>query len=234
VSRPWDTGRRVTDGPDLLARLAALPPAERDAEVERYLGIAEGADSTAPGAGLIGYHASGVAPIIHALVEVPVGRDDVVVDLGAGLGKVVLLASLLTGARSRGIELQPALVQRARSAAARLGVPVEIAQGDVRDAPLEDGTVFFLYAPFHGPVLRDVFGRLRAVASRRAIVVCALGVDLGREAPWLVPRPIDSFWLSIYDSRVEGASPRDLSGERPSVGPEALAVALERRLKTFR
>jgi hypothetical protein len=64
--------------------------------------------------------------------------------------------------------------------------------GDVRDADLEHGAaiaspgasanfVFFLYAPFTGPVLDEVSKRLRAVAERRAITVCALGVEVGRE-----------------------------------------------------
>ena len=111
-----------TLGLDWLAWLASIPPAARDAAVDEYLGIAAPAPSSAsPGEHLIGYHPSGVASIVRALIEVPVRVDDVVIDLGAGVGKVVLLAHLLTGATTRGIELQPALVERAREAARRLG-----------------------------------------------------------------------------------------------------------------
>ena len=46
-------------------------------------------------------------------------EDDVVVDLGAGLGKVALLARMLTGATVRGVEVQESLVRRAREAAGR-------------------------------------------------------------------------------------------------------------------
>jgi hypothetical protein len=157
---------------------------------------------------LIGYHASGVAAIVRALIEVPVTREDTLIDLGAGLGKVVLLAHLLTGARARGVELQPELVARSRSAAQKLGVEVELEQGDARDAALETGTVFYLYAPFIGAALRQVLARLERVAHERAIVICALGVDLPRDAAWLVPRVSDSFWLTVYDSVVSGAIPR--------------------------
>lgn len=189
-------------GADLLAWLSALPPDARDRAIEEHLGLAPPPPECVgpPGERLIGYHASGVAPILRAIAEAPVTATDVVVDLGAGLGKVVLLAHLLTGAKARGIEIQTALVDRARASAARLGADVDFTCADARDANLDDGTVFFLYAPFTGPVLADVVRRLHAVAEKHAITVCALGVDIDRDAPWLVARPIDSFWLTIYDA----------------------------------
>jgi hypothetical protein len=213
----------------LLAWLASLPPSERDAAVEEHLGLAAPAPpSSPPGEDLIGYHASGVAPIVRMLIEVPVVADDVLVDLGAGLGKVVVLTRLLTGATARGVELQPGLVERAREAAARHGVDVSFTQGDARQVDLDGGTVFFLYLPFTGPALADVLRRLRTVASRRAIIVCSLGVDLDREAPWLVRRPIDSFWLTIYDSAVTDILPRSPRERSPDLlGPDAARIAFE-------
>ncbi|MDB4993832.1 MAG: hypothetical protein JWM74_1264 [Myxococcaceae bacterium] len=188
-----------------------MPEGARDAAVEARLGIAEPASAVHPPPGdhLIGYHASGVTSIVRALHEVPVVPDDVVIDLGAGLGKVVLLARLLTGATARGVELQGALVDRARAAASALGLDVAFTHADAREAELDDGTVFFLYLPFTGPVLAAVLERLHAIARRRDIVVCALGVDLDRVAPWLLARKeLDTFWLSIYDTRLPGASRR--------------------------
>jgi SAM-dependent methyltransferase len=212
---------------ELLDWLSGLPEHARDAAIERFLGIDDPSVSAAPpGEELIGYHASGVASVVRALIEVPVSLDDVVVDLGAGLGKVVFLTRLLTGARARGIELQAGLVDRARASAKRLELDVPFAHGDVRESDIDDGTVFFLYLPFTGSALTDVVRRLHAVAIRRAIVVCALGVDLGREASWLAPRPTDSFWLTIYDSTVADASPRP---ERTAAlsGANANRVAFE-------
>jgi SAM-dependent methyltransferase len=216
-------------GAALLEWLASLPPAARDAALEAYLGIDIPAPPSAPpGECLIGYHASGVAPVVRALIEVPVAPGDIVVDLGAGLGKVVLLARLLTGAVARGIEIQPALVKRARAAAARLAVDVGFAHADVREADLDDGTVFFMYAPFVGPVLAEVVDRLHRLAARSGIVVCALGVDLDREAPWLVRRPVNAFWLTIYDSAVPGAASRPQCARPSALGPCADAVAFDR------
>jgi SAM-dependent methyltransferase len=216
-------------GAQWLDWLASLPADERDAAVEELLGIGgQAPPSTPPGEHLIGYHATGVAPIVRMLIEVPVGRGDVFIDLGAGLGKVVLLAAILTDASARGIELQGALVERAREAAAQLRVDVRFEQGDARELDLDDGTIFFLYLPFTGPALVDVLRRLHAIACRRAIVVCALAIDLERWAPWLQRRPGDSFWMAIYDSAVEGATPR-VAGERSDIlSAAADAIAFER------
>jgi SAM-dependent methyltransferase len=165
-----------------------------DDALDAHLGTAP---SDAPGEHLIGYHATGNEPIGRLLAEVPLTERDVFIDLGSGLGKVCIAVALATRARVRGIELQPALVERARAAAASLGAEVEFVEGDVRDVDLSDGTVFYLYVPFTGPALARVLERLRAI--EHPIVVCALGVDLER-ATFLRRRPLDDFWLAIYDS----------------------------------
>lgn len=212
---------------ELLLWLARTPPRERDAAIEAHLGIGANAiDSSPIDEHQIGYHPSGVAPIVHALAEVPVTPDDVFIDLGAGLGKVVLLAGLLTGAHARGIELQVPLVERARAAAERLALDVELIAADAREADIADGTVFFLYAPFSGPVLRAVLKRLRSLASERTIVVCTLGLDLER-IEWLARRNVDAFWLSIYDSVVPGAAARIRGGGAVAADAAVRAIVRE-------
>lgn len=191
-------------GAALDAHFRSLAPEMRDAAVTAWLGVARSAgergelDALAEASDLVGHHASDVDAIRALVATVPIREDDVFVDLGAGSGKVVLLVQLLTGATCIGIELQAKLVAEARLAATRLALPATFVQGDVRAAPLGDGNVFFLYAPFTGAVLEAVLARLRAVASVRPIVVATLGLDL--RAPWLVPRPIDAFWLAIYEA----------------------------------
>jgi SAM-dependent methyltransferase len=217
---------------ELLLHLARLRPIDRDAAVDAFLGLALPAEQARlqepPAHDMLGYHPSAIAAALRAFVEAPVVPGDVVVDLGAGLGKVVLLAALLTGARARGIELQPELVGHAKEAALRLGVDAEMIAGDARDAPLDGGTVFYLYVPFTGAVLGEVLARLRAVAARHAIVVCAVGIDL--HVPWLVRRDVDSFWLTVYDSVIAGAAPR--ARDLVSPLPEAAHVIAHERAAT--
>lgn len=205
-------------GADLLGWLLEQPSELRDYVVEGLLGVAHGplleaAPELPPWS--VGHHPSSFGQVALALAGVPVVAEDVFVDLGAGSGKVALLAHLLTGARACGVELQPPLVSQARDAAAALGcdsVGFELA--DARDAEIGDGTVFFMYLPFIGPVLEAVMRRLRAIAERREIIVCALGLELAAW-DWLAPRPPGSFWLSVYRSTIPGASPRAADRRSP-------------------
>jgi hypothetical protein len=218
------------EGELFLADVARADPSRRDRVAEEWLGLDSGQPTEPPGDELVGYHPSGIASIVRMLVEVPVHSRDVFVDLGSGLGKVVLVTRLLTQAHARGIELQAALVERARLAAARLALDVDFVHADARTSPasaFEDGTVFFLYLPFTGSALDHVLSRLHAVATERAIVVCTLGIDLERVAPWLVRRETDSFWLAIYDSAIPGANARRQT-DSSAWSETAIAIAFER------
>lgn len=212
------------DAASLGEWLTSFPPGERDRALERRWGIdASDVASAMPGESLIGYHASGVAAVVRALLGAELGPNDVFVDLGAGLGKVTCLARLLTGCDARGIELQGSLVDRARALAAEQGIEATFVHGDVRECDLSAGTVFYLYAPFAKAVTAHVLEKLETVAAHRGIVVCALGMDL--RAPWLVPRRLDDFWLEVYESRIEGAAPR--CAEMPTIDTVWRRVARE-------
>jgi len=103
-------------------------------------------------------------------------EDDVLIDLGSGLGHVPLLTAICTGARAIGIELEAAYVDCAqRSAQAMQLSNVTFILQDARAADLSEGTVFYLYTPFVGAILRAVLDRLRAEAARRRIRVCTFG-----------------------------------------------------------
>jgi precorrin-6B methylase 2 len=214
-------------GPELLAWLGEHPPAERDAAIERLLGIGPAPTQVRRldrNEERMPYMPSAIAPVVRAVLEVPITADDVFVDLGAGPGKVTMAVHLLTSARSRGVELQADLVTAGRAQVNELGLrDVSFVECDALDADLEDVTVVFLYLPFTGEVLAGVLRRLEAVARRRQIVICTLGLDL-RGADWIAPRPTEEFWLSIYDSRIPGAEPRRAGAPSPLAGlGEAIA-----------
>ena len=172
------------------------------------------------------YMPSAIGQLVRAVLDVPITEHDVFVDLGAGLGKAAMAVHLLTGAPARGVELQAGLVSEASAQARELGLDaVSFAQGDALDADLDDATVVFFYLPFTGDVLAGVLQRLEAVARRRQLVLCALGVDL--HVDWITARPTDEFWLTIYDSHIAGAEPRPARAALPfgSLG-EAIAREL--------
>lgn len=113
---------------------------------------------------------------------------DVLVDLGAGLGHLPLLAAICTPACSIGVELEPAYVASARRCAQALGLGrVRFDLQDARAADLSEGTVFYLYTPFTGTILRAVLDALRRQADSRAIRVCTYGpcTPVVALEPWL-------------------------------------------------
>ncbi len=139
--------------------------------------------------------------------DVPLKEEDELVDLGCGLGRVVILAHLLSGARARGIEIQGHLVRAGRALTSELALPaVSFVHANVADVEI-DGSVFFLYAPFNGETLRRSLQRLRSLAERKPIVVCAVGIEF-RDEGWLLPRSTSSVALTIYGSRRWGGGPR--------------------------
>jgi hypothetical protein len=75
------------------------------------------------------------------------GPADTVLDLGAGDGRIVIQAAVGYGARGLGVELDPALVQRARESAGRAGVAdrVRFRVEDLMRADLSDATVITAY-----------------------------------------------------------------------------------------
>jgi hypothetical protein len=199
-------------GAALLDLLRAVPWVDRDAWVDELLAIEPPpADGPELPRGGVPYLPCGVDEIVAMVEGVPVVADDELVDLGAGLGRVAMLAHLLSGARARGIEIQAALVDRARAGCAALGLSaVSFAHGDAAGAEL-DGSVFFLYAPFGGDPLARVVRRLEGVAQRRPIVIAAVGLELS-EARWLVARDTPCAALTLYESCGAGGRRRAAPG----------------------
>lgn len=195
-------------GAALLERLLAVPSFDRDVWLDELLGLEEPPpDVPDLPRGAVPYLPCGVEEIVAAVLEVPLRAGDELVDLGSGLGRVVLLAHLLTGARASGVELQEPLVRSARARCAALGLTgVSFVHANAAELELE-GSVFFLYAPCNGELLGLVLGRLEAVARRRPIVVCAVGLELPGVA-WLAPRRTSCVALALYDSCVRGVASR--------------------------
>jgi Histone methylation protein DOT1 len=129
-----------------------------------------------PSPEMVPYQPTPVRHILRLIAAAAVGADDVLVDLGSGLGHVPLLVSMATGARSLGVEIQGAYVASARKCARSLHLSrVQFTVQDARDADLSSGTVFYLYSPFKGSILTDVLCALRKESMRRVFKICTLG-----------------------------------------------------------
>ena len=193
------TRAAIRDGSLRGAALRRLVDELLDYEVEELLDVAfPPLDETPLPPHHTPYMPSGLTEILNAFDLTGLGPSDTFVDLGAGLGKVVMLANLLTGARAHGVELDGTLVTHARASIATLGLDgVSFTQGDARDADLDSGSTFYLYSPFSGPVLDAVLSRLESTAQRRSLFVCASPVDSTR-FPWLEPIHAPGSWLVVH------------------------------------
>jgi hypothetical protein len=147
-------------------------------------GIAE----SPPPPEMVFYQPTPARHIVDGIRRASISASDVVLDLGSGLGHVPMLVQVLTGARTRGVERVPSYVESARRAALLLGLAeVTFVEGDARDAALADITVFYLFTPFLGSVLRDMLARIEIEAAARPLRVVVLGPCARTFArmPWL-------------------------------------------------
>ena len=147
-------------------------------------------------------------PVRHILDLIRLARprpDDVLIDLGSGLGHVPLVVSILTGIRTRGIEVQPVYSSCAQDCAQGLHLSqVSFITGDARAADLSEGTLYYLYSPFNGSILANVLERLSKESARRSIRLCSLGPvtsTLARE-PWLrASAGLDRGRVAVFETR---------------------------------
>jgi Histone methylation protein DOT1 len=140
---------------------------------------------------MVGYQPTPARVILALLDRAHIAPIDVVYDLGSGLGWVVILVALLSGAQATGIDLEPAYCEYAECCARQLDAPgVQFIRADAREVPLTGGNVFFMYTPFRGALLRCVLERLRVEAKQRPIRVCTYGPCTTEmpSADWLRPR----------------------------------------------
>jgi SAM-dependent methyltransferase len=161
------------------------------------------------------YEAVPVADLRAMLASVPDAfvRDATFVDVGAGMGRAILIASEFAFKQIVGIELSPALFEMARENVARAHDiqtqcrDIRLIRGDARRRTFPSGNlVVFLFNPFDDAALRTTLGRVLASrAARDAVYVLyhtpeQLGalLEFGGE-------PVAGFSFGVI-SRLDGAN----------------------------
>ena len=161
----------------------------RDAAVSGILDFQEpDADGIELADEMVFYQPTPARHVFDLIGRASLTEQDVLVDLGSGLGHVPMLASIGTKAHCIGIEREAAYVDCARRCAASLDLRnVEFVREDARDADFTRGTLFYLYTPFTGSILRAVLDSLRREAKRRAIRIGTYGpcTEIIAAEPWL-------------------------------------------------
>jgi tRNA A58 N-methylase Trm61 len=85
--------------------------------------------------------------VAEMLAVANVGKDDVLYDLGAGDGRIVITAALKFGTRGVGVDIDPERVKEANENAAKAGVAdrVRFVQQDLFQTDIREATVVTLY-----------------------------------------------------------------------------------------
>jgi hypothetical protein len=114
--------------------------------------------------------------VLKLLDELKPAASDIFYDLGSGLGHVPILVHLLAGIPARGVEIEEVYVRYSMERVKKLCLSqVVFISADARQTDYSDGTIFYLYTPFRGEILRQVLRQLEAQAERRPIRVAAYG-----------------------------------------------------------
>lgn len=184
---------RLAQGPvaraEVCAALLAAPPRDRDAWVDLVLGLDElPDDGPALPADGVPYLPCPVDAVVRGVELAHVRADDVLVDVGSGLGRAAVVAHWLSGATVVGLEVQPHLVEASRALIRRVHAEQQcsIIEGDAAELLPGRGTVFFLYCPFSGARLSRALAHLEQLARTREVRVVCVQVPLP-ECAWLTP-----------------------------------------------
>jgi hypothetical protein len=127
---------------------------------------------------------------------------DVVVDLGAGKGRVVCIAATHSVRRVVGVEIEPHLAEIGkRNAALMRGrrAPIEFRCLSATDYRYDDATVITLFHPFGSETMHRMLKQLETSLARRPrqlrIIYCN---------PVLSPQLAAKPWLELYESWTPG------------------------------
>jgi SAM-dependent methyltransferase len=120
----------------------------------------------------VGYQPSPRAFLRQLLRNIEIGENDVFLDLGSGMGHVVLEAARRPLRRVIGVELVPEFTSIARQTIERNRRrlrcrEVDLVTADAVDYPIpDDVTVVYLFNPFRGPVFDAAIRNLLASIDR--------------------------------------------------------------------
>lgn len=96
---------------------------------------------------VVPYVPTGPETVAAMLKLAGVTKNDLVIDLGCGDGRIVIAAAKEYGAHGIGVDIDPDRIKEANENARKEGVPnlVEFRQGDLFDADIRKATVVTLY-----------------------------------------------------------------------------------------
>lgn len=155
------------------------------------------------------YIPSSYKDVFSFLDQAGIGSDDVVTDLGCGLGRVVFAAAHRRAARVEGVDLIPSLISGAETNLASSRMKHRDIQFHARNAldhDLSETTLLYMFHPFGPEILGEVMEKARnarrAAGARRPLRIAyvnPVGEAVLNDSGWLRPTgdmPPRRQWLS--------------------------------------
>jgi hypothetical protein len=145
------------------------------------------------------------------------------VDMGAGMGRAMLLAAELPFRAVVGVELNPALVRIAKKnlalwrAAGKARAPLRMVCGDAVEFEMPPGPCLaFLFNPFGAPVMRRLLAAWRKVFARREGMLDLVYVNPEQERVLeLEPRWVRLFLGKVKRSREDAIADHAILANQP-------------------
>lgn len=157
-----------------------------------------------PSPEMVFYQKTPVRVVFEIAKKVRFTENDVFVDIGSGLGQAAIQINLITGVPTFGIEFEPAFCAYARDCAVSLNLAgATFLNEDACKADYSSGTVFFMYTPFKGEMLRQVLQRLKEESTRRQIRIITYGpctAEVVQQAWLRIEEPCDANKPVIFTS----------------------------------
>jgi hypothetical protein len=149
------------------------------------------------------YQPTNIDHLLPLMENQTFSKDDVFYDLGSGLGRVPILMNLTTGVKAKGVEYESAYAKKAQTIADDLKLKdVQFINKDIREVDISDGTVFFMFNPFTGSILKDTMEKLRVIAEKKKIKIYSLNQRISE--PWL--REVDDkslgYGIELFESNI--------------------------------
>jgi len=133
---------------------------------------------------------------------------EVIYDLGAGYGRVVLYGAITSSAQFRGIEIVPDRIQKAQKAIKRFGIRnAEIIAGNALDLDYSDGDIFFLFNPFRKDTLEKIGAKLKEMAAKKDFRLVTWGGnsnDFFESQNWLkktAEKPVEYAKIDFFSTK---------------------------------
>lgn len=177
----------ITPDPDAF-RAALAAASAPDAWLDALLGVdplvEDGPDLPR---GCVPYLPAPVDALLRVVDLAHIGPHDVVVDVGAGIGRAAALIHLATGASVIAVEVQTTLAAEAGRMTQRHGFTrISVMEGDASQLVprLVAASVFVFYCPFSGPRLERLLDDLEPLARTRPLRFATIHLPLPTR-PWL-------------------------------------------------